>query len=146
VDCSHRPEEIPRLMTPILSDGFDVTLGSRVFDLGSPLRVRFSHLGNLIFSFLISLFSRERFSDSQCGFRAFRSHLVKGMDISSRRFEIESEMLVKLLKKKCRFVEVPISSRFSGSSNVNVLLNGFLILRKILSCVVSVVDSYSKSV
>jgi len=80
VDCSHRPEEIPRLMTPILSDGFDVTLGSRVFDLGSPLRVRFSHLGNLIFSFLISLFSRERFSDSQCGFRAFRSHLVKGME------------------------------------------------------------------
>lgn len=59
------------------------------------------------------------------------------MDISSRRFEIESEMLVKLLKKKCRFVEVPISSRFWGSSNVNVLLNGFLILRKILSCVVS---------
>lgn len=67
VDCSHRPE-IPRLMTPILSDGFDVTLGSRVFDLGSPLRVRFSHLGNLIFSFLISLFSRERFSDSHVVF------------------------------------------------------------------------------
>ena len=136
-DGSHRPEEIPSLMAPILNGGFDVALGTRAFGLGSPLRVRFSHLGNLIFSFLISLFSGERVFDSQCGFRAFRSHVVKGMDISSRRFEIESEMLIKFVKKKCRFTEVPISGKFSGSSNVNVLADGFLILGKILSCFAS---------
>jgi len=136
-DGSHQPEEIPCLVTPILNDGFDVALGSRVFSLGSSLRVRFNHLGNLIFSFLISLFSGQRFLDSQCGFRAFRSHAVKGIDISSRHFEIESEMLIKLVKKKYRFVEVPIRSKLSGSSNVNVLVDGFLILGKILSCVAS---------
>jgi len=136
-DGSHRPEEIPRLIDPILNDGFDVALGTRAFDLGSPLRVRFSHLGNLIFSFLISLFSGERVFDSQCGFRAFRGHVVKEMDISSRRFEIESEMFIKLVKTKCRFTEVPISGKFSGSSSVNVLADGFLILGKILSCFAS---------
>ncbi len=135
-DCSHWPKEIPRLIAPILNDGFDVTLGSRIFDLRSPLKVRIRHLGNLIFSFLISLFSGEKVLDSQCGLRAFRSHVVKEMNFSSRRFEIESEMLIKLIKKKCRFVEVPIGGKFSRArmSNVNVLIDGLMIFLKILSC------------
>jgi len=136
-DGSHQPEEIPRLIAPILSDCVDFTLGSRMLNLGSPLRVRFSHLGNLIFSLLISLFSQEKVSDLQSGFRAVRSNVIKGMHISCRRFEIESEMLIKLLKKKCRFVEVPVTSKFTGSSNINVLGDGFLILRRILFCVAS---------
>jgi glycosyltransferase involved in cell wall biosynthesis len=136
-DGSHKPEEIPRLMAPIFNDGFDFTLGLRAFDLRGPLRVRLSHLGNLVFSFLISLFFGERVFDSQCGFRAFKSDVIREMNISSRRFEIESEMLINLLKKEYRFVEVPVTSKFTGSSNINVLGDGFLILRRILFCVAS---------
>lgn len=136
-DSSHKPEEIPQLIAPILNDGFDFTLGLRAFDLRAPLRVRLSHLGNLVFSFLISLFSGEKVFDSQCGFRAFKSDVIREMNISSRRFEIESEMLIKFLKKRYRFIDVPVTSKFSGSSNVNVLGDGFLILRRILFCLAS---------
>ena len=137
-DGSHQPKEIPLLLKPIFNGSSDVVSGLRVFSSTSSVgMVKFRALGNLIFSYFISLLAGRKVVDSQCGFRAFKTDLVKEMELSSKRFEIESEMLIKFLKKKHRFVEVPVSCKFSVSSKVNVLFDGFLILRKILACVAS---------
>ena len=42
-------------------------------------------------------------------YKAFRADFVKGIDIESNRFDFEPEITAKILKKKARFVEVPIS-------------------------------------
>lgn len=136
-DGSHRPEEIPHLLKPIINGGFAMSIGLRVFSSRSSARVRFRMLGNLIFSHFISLFARKKIVDSQCGFRAFRADVVRGMELSSRRFEIESEMLVKAIRSGCPFVEVPINVRdASSSSKVNVVVDGFIIFWKTLLSVI----------
>jgi glycosyltransferase involved in cell wall biosynthesis len=132
-DGCFMPEDIPRLLKPLSRDGFDVSIGLRVFSLGRSPMVKFRMLGNLIYSYFISLFARKKISDSQCGFRAFKAEVVKVMELSSRRFDIESEMLIKAIKNGFRVVEVPVTVRDAlGSSNVNVFVDGFLIFWKTL--------------
>ena len=137
-DGSFKLEDISRLLKPIINDDFDVSIGLRVFSFEHSARVRFRMLGNLIFSYFISLFARRKIVDSQCGFRAFRADVVRGMELSSRRFEIESEMLIKAIRAGFRFVEIPVTVRDNlGSSKVNVVMDGFMIFWKILLNVLS---------
>lgn len=132
-DGYFKPKDIPRLLMPIFNGGFDVSIGLRVIGSRSSTGVKFRMLGNLIFSYLISLFAGKKIVDSQCGFRAFRADVVRGMELSSRRFEIESEMLVKAIKGGYRFVEIPVTVRdVLSSSNVNVVVDGFMIFWKTL--------------
>jgi len=132
-DGSFKLEDISRLLKPIINDGFDVSIGLRVFSFEYPPKVRFRMLGNLIFSYFISLCARRKIVDSQCGFRAFRAYVVRDMKLSSRRFEIESEMLIKAIRAGFRFVEIPVTVRDSpGSSKVNVVMDGFMIFWKTL--------------
>ena len=137
-DGSFKLEDIPRLLKPIINDDFDVSIGLRVFSFEHSTRVRFRMLGNSIFSYFISLFARRKIVDSQCGFRAFRADVVRGMKLSSMRFEIESEMLIKAIRAGFRFVEIPVTVRDNfGSSKVNVVMDGFMIFWKTLLNVLS---------
>jgi len=137
-DGSFKLEDIPRLLKPIINNDFDVSIGLRVFSFEHSPRIRFRMLGNLIFSNFISLFARRKIVDSQCGFRAFRADVVRGMELSSRRFEIESEMLIKAIRAGFRFVEIPVTVRDNvGSSKVNVVMDGFMIFWKTLLNVLS---------
>jgi len=136
-DGSHKPKEIPRLLKPIFNGGFDMVSGLRVFSsIGSAGR-KFRLLGNFVLSYFISWFARRKVIDSQCGFRAFRADVVRGMELSSRRFEIETEMLVEVIRSGRRFVEVPIIVRDAlGSSKVNVVVDGLIIFWKTFSSIV----------
>jgi glycosyltransferase involved in cell wall biosynthesis len=141
-DGAHRPEEIPRLLKPIINGGFDLSIGLRVFSSERSATIKFRMLGNSIFSYFISMFAGRKVVDSQCGFRAFRADLVRGMELSSKRFEIESEMLVNAIRNGCRFIEVPITvSDGLSHSKVNVFADGLIIFSKTL---LNVIFSYGK--
>lgn len=132
-DCSHLPKQIPSLLAPILNEGVDVVFGFRVFNPKKPSASNLRFLGNIFFSHLVHLVTGSRITDSQCGFRAFRADIVRSMRLSSRRFEIESEMLIKVIRSGCRFVEVPITAKDAlSSSKVNVIVDGLMILGRIL--------------
>lgn len=136
-DCSHLPKQIPDLLTPILNEGVDAVFGFRVFNPEKPSASNLRFLGNAFFNHLVHLVTGSRITDSQCGFRAYRADIVKRMRLSSRRFEIESEMLIKVIRSGCRFVEVPITTRHAlGSSKVNIVVDGLIIFGKILLSVV----------
>jgi len=133
-DGSHQPEEIPSLLKPILNSGFDAVFGCRFHNPTSPPITEFRFTGNRLFDYFIYLFTRKRIVDSQCGFRAFKTRVVKSMKLSSRWFEIESEMLIKVIKGKYRFIEVPVTFAIaSSSSKLNSFRDGPIILLKILS-------------
>lgn len=136
-DGGHRPEEIPRLLKPIFNGGFDMVSGLRVFSSISSAGRKFRLLGNLVSSYFISLFARRKVVDSQSGFRAFRADVVRGMKLSSRRFEIESEMLIEVIRSGRRFVEVPlIIGDALGPSKVNVVVDGLIIFWKTFSSII----------
>lgn len=135
-DGSHRPEDIPQLINPLLNGSeVDVVIGSRFNDeTGRNSTTKLHLIGNKIINAMIFFLTGKYVSDSQTGFRAFRREVLKRLALWSTKFEIESELTVKMLKNGVRVREVPIKcmKRLRGNSKVNSFRDGFEIFKAIL--------------
>ncbi len=115
-DGQYKPEEIERLVKPIIADEADFVLGSRFMgfyeEAGS---VR--HVGVVFFSKMISLLTGTRISDCTNGFRAIRISELHKLDLREDRFNA-TEIILEALKKKLRFAQVPVTmlSRAAGET------------------------------
>jgi len=134
-DGSHRPEEMPSLLTPILQDKADLVIGSRYLSQKPVATKKLNAIGVRLFNLLIKVFTRADFSDSQSGYRVMKSVVLRNMDLRSGEYEIESEMLVKTARQGFRVKEVPISfeQRTCGVSRLDPMVDGFKILLSIVS-------------
>jgi glycosyltransferase involved in cell wall biosynthesis len=110
-DLQHRPEDIDRLVEPIVKDTADLCIGVRT--LGSrksmPRPRRFT---NFLGNFLVYLLTKEWISDTQSGFRAVRKLYLDQMKFKSKRYEIEIEMLKWAKRLNMRISEVPIEIKY----------------------------------
>jgi dolichol-phosphate mannosyltransferase len=63
-----------------------------------------------------------RLSESQNGFRAIKTEVLRALDLHENITTIEQEMIIKTLKKGYRMAEVPTHEypRKAGTSNINV--------------------------
>jgi hypothetical protein len=115
-DGQYKPEEIERLVEPIIKDRADFVLGSRFIgfyeEAGS---VR--HVGVVFFSKMISLLTGTKISDCTNGFRAIRVSELHKLDLREDRFNA-TEIILEGLKNKLRFEQVPITmlSRVAGET------------------------------
>jgi glycosyltransferase involved in cell wall biosynthesis len=134
-DGSHRPEELPALLTPILQDKADLIIGSRYLSQKPVAAKKFNAAGVRLFNLLIKVFTRADVSDSQSGYRVMKSEVLRNMCLMSGEYEIESEMLVKTARHGFRVKEVPISfeQRTYGTSRLDPVMDGFKILLSIVS-------------
>jgi len=133
-DGSHRPDEIPKLIKPLLY-GADVVIGSRFLENhGKKVTSRLHTFGNHLFNILILLLTKKKITDSQTGFRAFKRKVLKGIELFSNGYEIESELTIKTLKNGFKVIEEPITcdKRKNGLSKLNTFSDGFTILKTIL--------------
>jgi glycosyltransferase involved in cell wall biosynthesis len=125
-DGSHVPEDIPRLVEPILTDAADHVSASRLIGGSSELHGGFDEFLRLAGSSFITACINRRFgvrlSDSQNGFRAIRTSLLAELDLRERVTTIEQEMIIKTLRLKQRLVEVPSHehARRFGTSSIRV--------------------------
>ena len=133
-DGSHRPEELPRLLTPILRDQADLVIGSRYLKQKDVAARKLNAFGVKLFNFLIQMLTGVSVTDSQSGYRAMKRAVLKNQHLKSGGYEIESEMLVKTAKEGFRVMEVPISfeQRTYGRSGVDPVIDGFKILLSIV--------------
>jgi glycosyltransferase involved in cell wall biosynthesis len=135
-DGSHMPEEIPQLLRYIREDRADFVIGSRFcYSEDNKTKIpKINRVGNGLFNDLIWYLTGARTSDSQSGFRAIRSSLIKRMKLGSHGYEVESEMLVKALKMGARVAEAPISfdQRTVGRSKLDPIKDGMRILYAIV--------------
>lgn len=110
-DWSHDPADIPKLIQPILSGEADHVTGSRLLGGSSELHGGFDEFMRLTGSSLITACIGWRFhkriSDSQNGFRAIRTEVLRSLDLREDITTIEQEMIIKTLKKGYRLAEVP---------------------------------------
>jgi len=134
-DGSHRPEELPEVLAPILDDHADLVIGSRYLNHKHVAARRLNAFGVRLFNYSIQLLTGVAITDSQSGYRAMKREVLKSQELESGEYEIESEMLVKTAKKNFRIAEVPISfeQRTYGRSGVDPLLDGFKIFLSIFS-------------
>jgi glycosyltransferase involved in cell wall biosynthesis len=140
-DGSHKPEEIPLVLRYILEDRADFVVGSRFSDSeDNKTKIpKINRTGNRMFNGLILYLTGTKITDSQSGFRAIRSSLIKKMKLGSHGYEVESEMLIKALKMRARVTETPISfdQRTVGKSKLDPIRDGARILYAIIASYLS---------
>jgi len=140
-DGSHKPEEIPLVLRHLRENKADFVVGSRFFnsEANQTKIPKINRAGNRMFNDLIGHLTGVQISDSQSGFRAIRSSLIKRMKLGSHGYEVESEMLVKALRMGARVAETPISfvQRTVGSSKLDPIRDGARILYAIVTSYLS---------
>ncbi len=111
-DMQHLPSEAPRLLEAAARPGVDVVLGERRFEREAMPASRYhaNRLGSHVLSWFVGL----RISDTQCGFRVFRVDALRGITLRARGYEIETEMLVKLSRRRARITTVPVTAVYAG--------------------------------
>ncbi len=109
-DLEYNPQDYPKLLEPIEAGEADVVYGTRFFG-GGPHRVLFfwHYVGNQILTLFSNILTNLNLSDMEVGYKAFRSDVLKKVQIKSNRFGFEPEITVKVAKIGCRIYEVPIS-------------------------------------
>ena len=106
-DGQHLPEEIEKLITRLLSDDFDIVIGSRVLGKREKDNV-FRWVGIHVFNFIINLLAGTKITDCSCGFRAFRMDSLKKVLLLQDQFHT-AELIIDAAKKGLRIGEVPIT-------------------------------------
>jgi len=108
-DLEYDPQEIPRLVAPILAGDADVVYGSRF--VGSPRRVLYywHAVVNWGLTTLSNMTSGLNLTDMETCYKAFRRELIQSIRIEEDRFGFEPEITAKVARAGARVYEVPIS-------------------------------------
>jgi glycosyltransferase involved in cell wall biosynthesis len=134
-DGQDDPAEIPRLLEALRPD-VDLVVGSRFLGRFEPGAITpINHWGNRFLTGVVNRLFASRLTDTQAGFKAFRTEALRRVSLRADRFDIEVDLLVGLLRAGGRVVEVPVgrAPREHGQSRLNSIADGLRILRRILS-------------
>jgi len=107
-DLEYDPEDWPRLLAPVLSGKARVVYGSRF--TGERRNMLFLHwIGNRFLSLTTNVLYNTTLSDMETCYKLIDRALLDVIDLRADRFDIEPEITAKILKRKVRIYEVPIS-------------------------------------
>jgi glycosyltransferase involved in cell wall biosynthesis len=107
-DLEYDPRDIPIMTAPVIQDRAAVVFGSRF--LGSHSNMFFWHMiGNKLLNFGVNILYDSIVSDMETGYKLIPTDVFRELNIQENDFRIEPEITCKLLKRKAKIMEVPIS-------------------------------------
>jgi len=107
-DLEYDPNDYYQVINPIVDGKVDVVFGSRF--MGNHTGMYFwNALGNKMLTFLTNFLFNCWISDMETCYKAFRADIIKNIPLESNDFRIEPEITAKILLRKHRIYEVPVS-------------------------------------
>jgi hypothetical protein len=147
-DTQHVPDEIPRLLGPILKLEADVVIGSRSMGGSVPSHRK---LGNRVLNFFTNWSARNgngngnkngngngKFNDTQSGFRAYSKSALDMIDVTENGLAADSQIFLDASEKNLRILEVPVSTNYPKdvrTSKKNSVHHGFEVLVSLLELI-----------
>lgn len=120
-DLTFHPSLIPNLLERYKKGDVDCVIGSPTlagYDKSVPFyRIVLSKGANMLYWIILG----KKITAVSPIFRLYKTNKIKNLELESNKFEINSEILFKLLKNKCKIVEIPatLTTRKYGVSKLN---------------------------
>jgi glycosyltransferase involved in cell wall biosynthesis len=134
-DAQHDPNEIPKILAPLIEGKADLVVGSRFLGEGDYEPPVTRLLGIKLLSKIVSAIVRQRVTDTTSGFRAANRRAISlfAADYPHDYPEVEATVLV--FRHRLRLVEVPVRMRLrgAGASSITFRRSGYYMLKVLLA-------------
>lgn len=129
-DLQHNPEDIPRLLKPVLDGEADIVVGSRFMDERGSGVPRGRMLGIKLITRLANTASYMGLTDAQSGFRAYSRRALEHIKPTEHGMGASTELLLKAKEKGLRIKEIPIKVDYKveNPSTQNPIYHGLDVL------------------
>ncbi len=132
-DAQHNPDEIPRLIKPVL-EGSDLVIGSREAQANKTPRYR--RIGQKVLLYSTRLLSGKKLTDSESGFRALSKRAISEICLTESGFAVETEMIARATDKGLKITEVPVSNIYTkDGSTLNPVAHGMGVFTRIIAMI-----------
>ena len=129
-DLQHDPVYIKDFIARAENDFCGIIVGTRNISLKMMPFLRW--LTNNLTSIIISVLAGTKIRDSQSGYRLISTQVLKSIDLRTKKYDLESEILIKAGRKRFEIDEVSISTIYEGSKSfINPFVDTFRFLRLI---------------
>lgn len=128
-DGQHRVSDIQKFLDKFLERRFDIIYGTRTMSFRMPF-IRM--VGNKLASAFVAILFGIYISDLLCGFRGFTKKAYEKMQLKSRGYGIETEMVIKTKKCKLRYCEVSTETIYHDKFKGVTILDAFDILVNVM--------------
>ena len=109
-DLEYEPNDYYKIIEPFKLGIADVVYGSRFIGSEKKRVLYFWHtMGNKFLTFLSNIFTNLNLTDMEVGYKAFKSDVIKQINLQEDRFGFEPEITAKIAKKNLRIYEIGIS-------------------------------------
>ena len=109
-DLEYLPDDYDKLLPLLINNEADVVYGSRFKNTDNSKNfILKNKIANLFLTMLTNILYGTKITDMETCYKAFKREIIQSIDIKSNRFDFEPEITAKLMKKKIRLKEVPIS-------------------------------------
>ena len=109
-DLEYDPQDLKRLIIPIIEDRADVVFGSRFLSRGAHRVFHFWHyMGNRFLTFISNMFTDLNLTDMETCYKVFKREIIEQIDIRENRFGFEPEIVAKVAHMRVRIFEMGIS-------------------------------------
>ena len=124
-DGQHKVSEIENVIEPIVKNDADIVIGSRFLGSIEGKIPVYRKMGIKVITNLVNSGTGKKITDSQSGFRAYSSNVLKKIIPSESGMGVSTEILIKANKNKFRISEKPITILYEGdTSSQNTLSHG----------------------
>jgi len=133
-DGQHDTSEIPLFLQKYDDERCDIVVGNRMTDL-APMPM-FRRWTNQFTSWALSRMAGQRIWDSQCGYRLISVAMWKAVKLETKRYEMESEILIRACRRGARLGQVKVRTIYfkSAQSKINPFTDTLRFLRLLWRC------------